>query len=580
MLATIEHWALHPDPRHPPIFWLNGLAGIGKTTIARTIASWLDAKHRLGGSFVFLRTDDQLKDGNLLFPTLALQLSSLYPAYQTRLAEEVESDFSCVTHSPTSQFESLIRRPLSAIALSEPLILILDALDECQPNDLAEQLLSVLVDDVENIPFLRVFITSRPEGHIREALGLGDIESQHQTLVLHQDMAVQTEVEGDIRLYLQISLQEIWDKDTKQTAIVWPPSEDLETLVQQSGRLFIYAATAVRFIGGNRSLNLEIQLQNLLKVKKKHIPSKAVEPYMHLDQLYLNILETAFAGITDTKDNYYSTRFQNVVGSLVLMQKPLSLETFAKFLHNYSIDGIQQTLYYLHSIFIVPAEISGVPRTYHLSFPNFVTNADRCTDRNAYINPQTQEKFLFLRCLAVMEEYFGAIIQSEQHNAAQQDTTDFVEDEDINRLEHIASSSSVGSELGYDTKGNPGDEDEDINVRADNSSNLGSGSVYDTKSDPGDDFYEEEASMTEEMRYSCNHWCSHLISIKYGDSEITKSLAQFIKLYFLQWLDQRIHRILTMDGTRKMRLAGDTFAIMHNAHRWVVCALLLTVGCT
>ncbi|KAF5327868.1 hypothetical protein D9619_004592 [Psilocybe cf. subviscida] len=550
VLTTIEIWALHPDPRHPPIFWLNGLAGIGKTTIARTIASRLDAKHRLGGTFVFLRADDQRKDGNLLFPTLALQLSSMYPAYKTRLAEEVDSNPSCVTHSPTVQFESLIRRPLSAVAISEPLILILDALDECQSNNLAEELLSVLMSEVKSIPFLRVFITSRPEGHIREALGLGDTISQQQTLVLHQDMAIQAEVEGDIRLFLQVSLQQIWDKDTKHTATVWPPSKDLETLVHQSGKLFIYAATAVRFIGGNRSLNLEIQLQNLLKVKRKHIPNDNVEPYMHLDQLYLNILETAFTGIPDTKNNYYSTRFQNIVGSIVLMQKPLPLEAFANFLHKYTVDDIKQTLYYLHSIFIVPDEISETLRTYHLSFPNFITHADRCTNKNAYINSQTQEKFVFFRCLAMIEKYFGVTVKSEQ-----QHTADSI-GEDINKFEDVIEHPQDGDQF----------------IHTDYSRELGSGPEYDTQSDPGDDLYEfEDASMTAEIQYSCNHWCSHLINIKCGDSETTKHLAQFVKHYFLKWLHQRIHWILsTLDGTRKMRLAEDTFNIMHNAHRWLV----------
>lgn len=55
---TIDTWALHPGRNHPPVFWLAGVAGIGKSTIAHTVASRLDAINQLGGSFVFLKTDD------------------------------------------------------------------------------------------------------------------------------------------------------------------------------------------------------------------------------------------------------------------------------------------------------------------------------------------------------------------------------------------------------------------------------------------------------------------------------------------------------------------------------------------
>lgn len=507
------------------------------------MAAYLDAEHRLGGSFVFLRTDDQLKDGNLLFPTLALQLSSMFPAYRARLAEEVENYPSCVTGSLSAQFERLIRRPLSDVHLSEPLILILDALDECQPDILAEEILAVLMMEVLFNHFLRIFITSRPEGHIREALGLRERGSFRQDLVLHQDIGVQAEVEGDIRLFLRTTLQEIRDKDTtSQTGSVWPREEDLQTLVQQCGKLFIYAATAVRFIGGNRSLNLEMQLQNLLKVEKNHVPSNEVEPYMHLDQLYLNVLKTAFAGITDTKGQYYRTRFQNIVGSIVLMQRPLPLEALAKFLRKYTVDDIKQTLYYLHSIFIVPEKTSEAPRVYHLSFPNFITHSDRCTNKNAYINPQAQEKYLFLLCLGTMEGYFGG---PEQLNATQQDTADLIDDEYDDELANTDHSSSLGGGISED----------------------------DTRSEPGDDFYDGDILMAAETRYSCNHWCSHLVNSEHRDTEVTKYLARFIKNSFSQWLDQRVIRISSATDTRRVKLARDTFDIMHDVHRWAVRAL-------
>ncbi|KAF5312216.1 hypothetical protein D9619_003683 [Psilocybe cf. subviscida] len=551
VLMTTMGWAQDADPDRPPIFWLNGLAGIGKTTIAHTIASLLDEKNQLAGSFFFLRSDDYLKDARLVFPTLALQLSEVDPLIRTRLVEVLENDPGCVTRSLLTQFDKLILDPISAVSFSKPLILVLDALDECQPSSLAAEILHILVSNIQKIPFLRVFMTSRPEAHFREALGIVVGDSVHQKLVLHENIEIQEEVEEDIRLYLKTSLQKIWNRDQPGE---WPSAADLETLVQQSGKLFIYAATTIRFIGGNRSLNVDRQLRNLLKLQKKHAPNTDVEPYMHLDQLYLTVLETALATI-DTKDTYYSVRFHDIVGSIVLMQKALPAGSLAAFLGNYDVADIKQTLYYLHSIFIVPDEPSQALQTYHLSFPNFITNPERCTNSDAYIDPQKQERYLFLRCLHTMKRFFGPHVQSKRRPTAGQDTVRHVGGQDVDQLSNDS--------------GEENDSQIDAGVNLDKA-----------ERDASDDFYEGDLSMTPEVRYSNNHWCSHLIAIRIQGNVVEKEqsaeeqklvieLEYFLAYHLSQWLERRIGYTLLTVGATKLKLAQDTFDIMYNAHRWV-----------
>ncbi|KAF5314383.1 hypothetical protein D9619_011792 [Psilocybe cf. subviscida] len=532
VLKTVETWALDPNRDHPPVFWLNGIAGIGKSTIAHSVASRLDSR------------TINLKNGNLVFPTLAFQLSSFDPLIKSRLAQVLEEDPGCVTDSPKIQFEKLIRQPLAAISISKPLILVFDALDECQADSL-EEILWVIVNSIKDIPFLRVFITSRPEGLIREGLAVEDGHSARQKLVLHEDMRVQEEVEKDIRLYLKTSLQEIWQKENQGE---WPPEKDLEALVGHSGKLFIYAATMVRFIGGNRTLDLERQLGVLLNVKVGHIPVSS--SYRRLDQLYLNILEVALpAEVPD--DPHYIERFQNVVGAIVLLQKTLPLDALAPFLGGgYNVSKIRQTLYHLHSIFTVPDDPSNVVRTYHLSFPNFITSADRCTNDNAYINPQKQELYLFLRCLDIMKQFFVPYMRRLD---IRQDTID-----------------------SFDNQTNVEDVDQPL-------TNSASNNPVD------DDLFEGYTSMNPEVRYAANHWDTHLIAIrtktasaeqrKEREKEIQISaealeqligaLDQFIAHYLPPWLDRRIKQIQPSYGARKMKLAQDTLAVMYNVHRWL-----------
>ena len=63
------------DNADSPVFWLNGLAGTGKSTIAQTIAERAFAEGRLGASFFCSGAVEDRSDLQLIFPTLAFQLA-------------------------------------------------------------------------------------------------------------------------------------------------------------------------------------------------------------------------------------------------------------------------------------------------------------------------------------------------------------------------------------------------------------------------------------------------------------------------------------------------------------------------
>lgn len=86
LLQDIKAWAGQPDAKS--IFWLNGVAGTGKSTIAYTIAQWLSSQGpntaaTLGASFFFKRGEADQSSAALFFPTIADQLSRTIPGLKT-----------------------------------------------------------------------------------------------------------------------------------------------------------------------------------------------------------------------------------------------------------------------------------------------------------------------------------------------------------------------------------------------------------------------------------------------------------------------------------------------------------------
>jgi Cdc6-like AAA superfamily ATPase len=60
------------------MFWLNGMAGTGKSTIARTVAQSFKDKEQLGATFFFKRGEGGRDNARYLVSTITRQLVATY----------------------------------------------------------------------------------------------------------------------------------------------------------------------------------------------------------------------------------------------------------------------------------------------------------------------------------------------------------------------------------------------------------------------------------------------------------------------------------------------------------------------
>ena len=87
LLQEIYDWADGQDKRC--IFWLNGLAGTGKSTIARTVAHRYFDQKRLGASFFFSRGGGDVGHASKFFTSFAVQLARNVPQIQGFISDAV-----------------------------------------------------------------------------------------------------------------------------------------------------------------------------------------------------------------------------------------------------------------------------------------------------------------------------------------------------------------------------------------------------------------------------------------------------------------------------------------------------------
>ena len=372
------------------VFWINGpgSAGTGKSTIAYTVSKHLDACRKLGASFFCSRDNADCSNPKLIFPTVAYQLGQFYAPFRQQLSAVFQADPDVAHLVVPRQLEKLLVKPLHAMKGKMPFcVVVIDALDECQDGGATSIILSSLAQHITALSPVKFLITSRPESHIISGFKLGRLNQTTQRHILHH--VEQQVVEKDILLYLHSSLQK-----TKQLYALdanWPSVTDIKALVHLSSGLFIFAATAVKFIQDRYYNDPPGQLAHLLgMVTTAHSPSQKL-----LDELYMQILQNAFPDISVE----YASKLRIVLGSVVLLCNPLSPSNLEQLLGLH----IGITLQELQSVVILPNDNSKVMRLIHPSFHDFLTDPKRCLNTKFLITPSLQHSFLAEACLNTLK---------------------------------------------------------------------------------------------------------------------------------------------------------------------------------
>src|ERR1700733_10774310 len=375
------------------IYVLHGVAGIGKSTVSKSVAGRAAAIGALGASFFFSRSEETRKTARSLFPTLAYQLSSHNHEFSRQLKMSLQADRDAAGRDLQRQFSSLISRPFQPLAAErDPILLVIDALDECEEQDGAAVLV-ILAREIHQLRRLKVLITTRPERHIRNALA----EYQNHEEFYLQDIE-QSVVEADIRLYLDSRLSE----EAVQRALPelqpppWRPTPgQMDALVCMSGKLFIIASTAAAFVLDRKQLAPKEQLDILLSGLSSKDSSGSRHTF--LDDMYMQIIRAACPERTGS----WVDRFQIIVGTVTLLQDPLPCDAMANLL-DLDANNIVRMLSNLHSLF-APGAKDQIFRIHHKSFPDFITDPDR-RERSCefYIDRSAHHLRIAKRCLIIM----------------------------------------------------------------------------------------------------------------------------------------------------------------------------------
>jgi hypothetical protein len=364
--AMIREWIESPTDT-TPIFWLNGPPGIGKSSIAKSVAVESESRGRLAASFFFTGSKEVTSPKHV-FPTIAYQIHSDGIVGNTKFAKlqgnpHIHDRLSLPRQACELLEQPLERSPNDTSERPSPKIVIIDAADECTDDEDKNEVRCVLsliasLGDrltADNFIPVRFLIASAQEEYIENCLKGADSKHTYREHTLTLD-----EAKADVAAFLTDNLKGQGLSDSQ-----------IQKISAQSGGLFVHAATVQRFFTSKDGLTTEERLEALDKD-----PRVLLKQDTPLGILYYKIL--CVSGYFDFESDK-PTSTQQLVHKILLLYDPLpssAIERLFRLLQGKCQAALEKLRSVIHVNGDEPVD------TYHASFRDYVLNHEydpRCT---------------------------------------------------------------------------------------------------------------------------------------------------------------------------------------------------------
>ncbi|KAH0496116.1 hypothetical protein TgHK011_003496 [Trichoderma gracile] len=403
LLNDICNWLYESDASQKHLYWLQGKAGTGKSTIARTVVSRMSRKKRIVANFFFKRGEGDRARLKRFFTTISAQLVRKLPSLAQMVQDALESEPSLPEQGPQVQFRKLIKEPLQAQTSchDKAIVIVVDALDECDSKEdliaLVQQLSQSIVrtqgQSSSGQLLVKYVITSRLDHHTQAAFNRvpEDISEKREL-----ESATSGTTKQDIECYLKIHLQNIDGfLNPLSESDPWSNPADvgiLKKLADRADPLFEFAAAACRYIaqptlpGGPRVL-----IQDILDSNS----------YGDLDGVYLPILRRRFVDLKGPLRDRAWTAFRDVIGSVLCLADSVTVPCLAMLLGQDEL-AVRQELLLFQSVLVVPKKQDRpLPISlFHESFRDFLIAPG--ANEEFKLDIQSIHRRLATRCLKVL----------------------------------------------------------------------------------------------------------------------------------------------------------------------------------
>ncbi|KDQ18935.1 hypothetical protein BOTBODRAFT_170922 [Botryobasidium botryosum FD-172 SS1] len=390
-IQLITEWVMSPA-NVESVLWLSGQPGFGKSTLMTTLAHTFAGLKRLGGYFFFNRDVQTQRAPATVIKTLAFQLAALDSRIAHNHSDTIRSSPFTLDADLESQFSEFIVKPLHAIQGIDahgPIVLMIDAFDECESSETRGNLLTALALGSSKLPScVRLIITSRRTEDIIRSF-------EPHLHVRHHNLEITADNTLDVERYLRSSVVTVVEeKPYAGLPPGWPGEPVLLELAARSFGLFIWAATAIRYM------------------RQASNPRKCIDSIMEgnppkdradsLFRMYSTVLDTCIYW----GEPGFREAFASVMGVILVAEVPLNPEAIRALLQ-FTKGDHQPSLIVSSLSAVLLADSAGAVRIAHPSFRDFLTDRSRpCHDH--FIDIELHTEKMALCCVGLLDRHMKA----------------------------------------------------------------------------------------------------------------------------------------------------------------------------
>ena len=193
-LDKVSKWF---DNEESKVIILTAGPGVGKSVLSAKVCKQYQQRGQLAAChFCDFRNSDYSNPKRIL-QSLASQMCNNVEGLRDELTEALRREHS--QESLPDAFRVLVSDPLHALGRHEPMLIVVDALDEIKTDDKSE-FLELISDNFFELPeWIKIFISSRPELQVRKKL-----EHLHPFEILPNDDDHRSDLEHFIRHFFPI----------------------------------------------------------------------------------------------------------------------------------------------------------------------------------------------------------------------------------------------------------------------------------------------------------------------------------------------------------------------------------------
>ena len=238
LLHQIITWAAGDSTQEASgnTFWIYGLPGIGKTSLAHSICKRLHERKHFAGAFFCRRDDPHLSNPGNILPTLIHKLTLIFPPFRRIVARQLRNNPDMTL---TSMRETLLPHLLRSLPRhpKHTLAFVIDGLDECGDIWSRPRILKALTEATAQAPWMRIIITSRPEADIQRFLD-AHVHS-HVQYDLNADQDASTDLQTFARSQFDLVARR-WHLPAP-----WPEESLFNKIISRANGHFIFIKTVV-----------------------------------------------------------------------------------------------------------------------------------------------------------------------------------------------------------------------------------------------------------------------------------------------------------------------------------------------